>query len=113
MVARACSRASGGPGRVGGLAGELGWSHRRLIARFRDAVGMPPKRVARILRFERLTALIGADPGARLGPARRPSAASPTRPTSRGRCATSPASRPTALRADAVNSVQDRAEDPA
>jgi uncharacterized glyoxalase superfamily protein PhnB/AraC-like DNA-binding protein len=53
---------SGGGAPIRGLASELGWSHRRLIARFRDAVGMPPKRVARILRFERLTALIRADP---------------------------------------------------
>ena len=58
---------SGGRAAIGGLAGELGWSHRRLIARFRDAVGMPPKRVARILRFERLTALIGGRPRLRLG----------------------------------------------
>lgn len=47
---------------IGGLARELGWSHRRLIARFRDQVGLPPKRVARILRFERLVASLGADP---------------------------------------------------
>jgi AraC-like DNA-binding protein len=54
--------ASGGLAAIGGLADELGWSHRRLIARFRDAVGMTPKRVARIQRFERLTALIGREP---------------------------------------------------
>lgn len=41
---------------IGGLAAELGWSHRRLIARYRDAVGLPPKTVARIVRFESLTA---------------------------------------------------------
>lgn len=54
--------ASGGAAPIAGLARELGWSHRRLIARFRDAVGLPPKRVARILRFERVTALID-EPG--------------------------------------------------
>jgi AraC-like DNA-binding protein len=54
--------ASGGAAAIGSLADELGWSHRRLIARFRDAVGLPPKRVARIVRFERLTALVAADP---------------------------------------------------
>jgi AraC-like DNA-binding protein len=48
----------GGGVAIGELARELGWCHRRLIARFRDAVGLPPKLVARILRFERLTALI-------------------------------------------------------
>jgi AraC-like DNA-binding protein len=39
----------------------LGWSHRLLIARYRDVVGLPPKLVARIVRFERLTALLAAD----------------------------------------------------
>lgn len=53
--------ASGGTAPIGRLAGELGWSHRRLITRFRDAVGMAPKRVARIQRFERLTTLAAAD----------------------------------------------------
>jgi AraC-like DNA-binding protein len=41
---------------IGVLVTELGWSHRRLIARYRDAVGLPPKMVARIVRFETLTA---------------------------------------------------------
>ncbi|MBB2992997.1 AraC-like DNA-binding protein [Mycolicibacterium iranicum] len=45
--------ASGGAATIGSLAAELGWSHRRLIARYRDAVGLPPKTVARIIRFER------------------------------------------------------------
>ena len=54
--------ASGGAAAIGELAGELGWSHRRLIARYRDVVGLPPKLVARIVRFERLTALLTADP---------------------------------------------------
>jgi AraC-like DNA-binding protein len=54
--------ASGGKAVIGDLAGELGWSHRRLIARFRDVIGLPPKLVARIVRFERLTSLVTADP---------------------------------------------------
>jgi AraC-like DNA-binding protein len=37
---------------VGELASELGWSPRRMIGRFRDGVGLPPKLTARILRFE-------------------------------------------------------------
>ena len=45
--------ASGGRTAIGPLAAELGWSHRRLISRYRDAVGLPPKTVARIVRFER------------------------------------------------------------
>jgi AraC-like DNA-binding protein len=53
---------SGGPAVIGDFATELGWSHRRLIARFRDAVGLPPKRLARIARFERLRGLMAADP---------------------------------------------------
>ena len=52
---------SGGGAVIGNLADELGWSHRRLIARFRDAVGLPPKLVARIVRFERLLTLLAAD----------------------------------------------------
>jgi AraC-like DNA-binding protein len=42
----------------------LGWSHRRLIARYRDVVGLPPKLVARIVRFERLAASVAEDPAA-------------------------------------------------
>lgn len=53
---------SGGRAVVGHLAAELGWSHRRLIARYRDTVGVPPKTVARITRFERLSALVQARP---------------------------------------------------
>jgi AraC-like DNA-binding protein len=56
--------ASGGATVIGHLAGELGWSHRRLIARYRDAVGLAPKLIARIVRFERLTALLTANPAA-------------------------------------------------
>ena len=56
-VGGALGQVAAGPGRrVGDVAPELGWSHRRLIARFRDDVGLPPKRVARIARFERLRA---------------------------------------------------------
>jgi AraC-like DNA-binding protein len=40
---------------VGGLADELGWSHRRLIARFREQVGLPPKTVGRLCRFEHVS----------------------------------------------------------
>lgn len=37
---------------VGRLAGELGCSRRYLVATFNDQVGLPPKTVARLLRFQ-------------------------------------------------------------
>jgi AraC-like DNA-binding protein len=44
---------SGGVAPVGELAGELGWSRRHFTTTFREQVGLPPKAVGRILRFER------------------------------------------------------------
>jgi AraC-like DNA-binding protein len=46
-------RQSGGRASIGALASELGWSHRRLIARFREHIGLAPKTVARVFRFDR------------------------------------------------------------
>jgi AraC-like DNA-binding protein len=43
---------------IGELAGELGWSRKRLAAQFREQVGLPPKSLARLLRFERAKALL-------------------------------------------------------
>lgn len=45
---------SGGGTSIGDLANEVGWSRRHLVAKFRQQIGLPPKTVARILRFERL-----------------------------------------------------------
>jgi len=45
---------------VGVLAEELGWSRRHLAARFRDEVGVSPKALARLLRFEHALELLGA-----------------------------------------------------
>ncbi|MGI8554706.1 MAG: helix-turn-helix domain-containing protein [Dehalococcoidia bacterium] len=42
---------SGGQIPIGELAMEIGWSQRHLIARFRQQVGLPPKTMARIVRF--------------------------------------------------------------
>jgi len=44
---------SGGRVRVHALAAELGWSPRRLIERFRDQIGLPPKATARVIRLDR------------------------------------------------------------
>jgi AraC-like DNA-binding protein len=43
---------------IGVLAEELGWSRKRIVARFREEVGVPPKSLARLLRFERAKALL-------------------------------------------------------
>ena len=49
--------------RVRALAVELGWSPRRLIDRFRDHLGLPPKAAARVIRFNRaVTALNSGTP---------------------------------------------------
>ncbi|SMC64722.1 helix-turn-helix domain-containing protein [Kibdelosporangium aridum] len=48
---------------IDALAREVGWSRRLLQARFRDQIGLSPKKVARILRFHRAaTALITGQP---------------------------------------------------
>lgn len=38
---------------ISALAQNIGWSHRRLIARFREQIGVGPKLVARVIRFDR------------------------------------------------------------
>jgi AraC-like DNA-binding protein len=57
---------SGGAG-IGGLAEELGWSHKRLIARFREQIGLRPKAAARVLRFDRVAHLLERERPADLG----------------------------------------------
>jgi AraC-like DNA-binding protein len=55
-------RSSGGRAPIGALASELGWSHRRLIARFREGIGLAPKTAARVLRFDRAVTALRASP---------------------------------------------------
>ena len=43
---------SGGAVPIGRLAREVGWSHKHLIARFGEQVGLRPKLAARLVRFE-------------------------------------------------------------
>ena len=47
---------------IGELTAELGWSRKRIVARFRDEIGLPPKAVARLLRFEHARELAGTMP---------------------------------------------------
>ncbi|MFF8379835.1 helix-turn-helix domain-containing protein [Streptomyces sp. NPDC015661] len=53
-VARAWHRIVGSRGlaRVDGLAAEVGWSRKRLWARFRSQLGLPPKRAVTLVRFD-------------------------------------------------------------
>ena len=55
-------RMTGGRASIGQIASELGWSHRRLIARFREHVGLAPKTAARVLRFDRAVAALRSSP---------------------------------------------------
>lgn len=45
---------SGGQLDIGSLARELGYSQKHLISLFRDHVGLPPKLIARLFRFDRV-----------------------------------------------------------
>ncbi len=52
-------RDAGGRVPIAALARETGWSRRHLSVRFTAEVGLPPKTVARIVRFERVIELLG------------------------------------------------------
>jgi AraC-like DNA-binding protein len=52
-----------GQASVGSLAADAGCSHRHLIQQFRACIGLPPKKLAMLLRFSRsLTAVTGSEP---------------------------------------------------
>ncbi len=53
-------RASGGSVRVSELAAEIGCSRRHLVTGFQEQVGVPPKLLGRILRFQRAVSLVGS-----------------------------------------------------
>jgi AraC-like DNA-binding protein len=55
-------RDTGGRVRVSALADELRWSRPRLVRRFREEVGLPPKAIARLRRFERVIELLERTP---------------------------------------------------
>ena len=46
--------------RVDGLAGEVGWSRKRLWSRFRSQLGITPKRAAQLVRFDHAVHLLAA-----------------------------------------------------
>jgi len=46
--------------RVDGLADEVGWSRKRLWARFRSQLGITPKRAAQLVRFDHTAHLLAA-----------------------------------------------------
>jgi AraC-like DNA-binding protein len=61
------SRLSESQGRmeIGDLCREVGWSRRYLTTRFREEIGLAPKTLARVLRFERVAGLLARGAGAR------------------------------------------------
>ncbi|MEV0623393.1 helix-turn-helix domain-containing protein [Nonomuraea sp. NPDC050404] len=50
--------ASRGTAAIRTIAADVGWSHKHLIAKFRQQVGLPPKTAARLVRFNRLLACL-------------------------------------------------------
>jgi AraC-like DNA-binding protein len=53
-------RATRGSASIQTLAAEVGWSRRHLATRFREATGLPPKALARLIRIERAAQLVRA-----------------------------------------------------
>ena len=68
VVASAWQRLARSAGRlrIDTLADDAGWSRKHLAARFHEEVGLPPKTMARILRFNAVRERLASDGGARL-----------------------------------------------
>jgi len=60
-------RESDGRLAIGALAAEIGCSRRHLVAQFHEQLGLPPKTLARVLRFNRAVELLQRDDGSRFG----------------------------------------------
>ena len=54
-----CLHASRGRARIASIADDLGWSRKRLALRFREQVGVSPKTLARLIRYERAASELG------------------------------------------------------
>ncbi|SEC00222.1 helix-turn-helix domain-containing protein [Streptomyces sp. TLI_105] len=50
--------------RIDGLAAEVGWNRKRLWSRFRSQLGLPPKRAAKLVRFDHAAHRLVAGEGA-------------------------------------------------
>lgn len=55
-------RGTGGRLPIGTVADRVGWSRKHLITRFRQQVGVPPKAMAQLLRFDALRRALRTDP---------------------------------------------------
>jgi AraC-like DNA-binding protein len=75
------------------LAREVGWSRRHLSERVRDEVGPPPRRLARVIRFERSVEALGRRSSRRWARSRS-GPGTTTTPTCSTRDTTSPVARP-------------------
>jgi len=57
---RRLARSAGSAG-IAALAGEIGWSRKHLVERFRSELGLTPKPVARMMRFQKACRLARAE----------------------------------------------------
>ena len=53
--------AAHGSVRITDLTDEIGWTRKRLVARFREQIGLPPKAIGRVMRFQRALELLSAE----------------------------------------------------